>query len=387
MAELQNHDAHTIHTAQTTHTTHQEPEEEDYVTTWSVTSILLRLIPLLLISIAAILGYQYCSRQNAGYTDANNPRTNPEQASTSRASETSRAFETAASTAAASTSNVDSRLNLINEGGRVRVTGVVPDEPTRNRIVNDLRASLGDNLITDITVNTNARPAPWFNRVGELTRDFSAAREAEISLTNNSIDVRGRMEASERASLIERLRALSKDMRINALALNSDGTINVEEAVREANLRTAEALNQLPNPFSGAQLTEALNLNIINFATASAEIPQVNQEILNKAADAIKRLPQNARLEIGGHSDNVGTQQINQPLSLRRAEAVRNYLIARGVNPDIVTAQGYADAKPVMSNDTEEGRFRNRRIEFTVSPDKNRPLARIKRLEAGIVRL
>lgn len=367
MAEPQTRDAHTTHTAPTSHTTHQD-REEDYVTAWSVTSILLRLIPLLLIGIAAILGYQFCSRQNAAYTAANNPRANSEQAATSRATDSSPLFETSAS-GGESTSKVDSRLNLINEGGRVRVTGVIPDEPTRNRIINDLRAVLGDNLITDITVNQNARPASWFNRIGELARDFGAARDAEISLTNNSLDVRGRMEASQRASLIERLRAQFKDVRINALALNPDGTVNVEQAVREANLRTAEALDQLPNPFSGAQLVEAVNLNIINFASASAEIPQVNQEILNKAANSIKRLPQNARLEIGGHSDNVGTREINQPLSLRRAEAVRNYLIARGVNPEILTAQGYADAKPVASNDTEEGRFRNRRIEFTVSPE------------------
>ena len=70
-----------------------------------------------------------------------------------------------------------------------------------------------------------------------------------------------------------------------------------------------------------------------------------------------------ARIRIAGYTDNVGNPQRNQALSLARAQAVRDYLVSHGIDADRVEAVGYGDQRPVASNDTEEGRQQNRRIE------------------------
>ena len=70
-----------------------------------------------------------------------------------------------------------------------------------------------------------------------------------------------------------------------------------------------------------------------------------------------------ARIRISGHTDNVGNPQRNQALSEARAQSVREYLINHGIDGDRVEAVGYGDQRPVASNDTEEGRQQNRRIE------------------------
>jgi outer membrane protein OmpA-like peptidoglycan-associated protein len=70
-------------------------------------------------------------------------------------------------------------------------------------------------------------------------------------------------------------------------------------------------------------------------------------------------------IEIGGHTDNTGDAAANVALSQQRADAVRTYLIQQGVPEAMLVAKGYGDARPIAGNDTEEGRFHNRRIEFT----------------------
>ncbi|MGD8860887.1 MAG: OmpA family protein [Myxococcales bacterium] len=70
-----------------------------------------------------------------------------------------------------------------------------------------------------------------------------------------------------------------------------------------------------------------------------------------------------ARIEISGHTDNVGNPRANQKLSERRAKAVRKYLVRKGIDGDRIEAVGYGETRPIASNDTPEGRQRNRRIE------------------------
>lgn len=90
--------------------------------------------------------------------------------------------------------------------------------------------------------------------------------------------------------------------------------------------------------------------------------------------DALKRYLKEARTHLSqarkviitGHTDNVGTPKYNQKLSLRRAEAVRNYLVSLGVNSKKMKVSGKGETKPIASNSTKEGRAKNRRVEIEV---------------------
>jgi outer membrane protein OmpA-like peptidoglycan-associated protein/uncharacterized protein YidB (DUF937 family) len=141
---------------------------------------------------------------------------------------------------------------------------------------------------------------------------------------------------------------------------------NSEDAVRLASQRAIAALASLGPGFSAQELVGALNLGVINFSTGSAQIPTEGYDFLNKAATAFKSAPASSVVEVGGHTDNTGDAASNMRLSQQRAEAVRDYLVQQGVNSAMLTATGYGDTRPVASNDTDEGRFRNRRIEFSV---------------------
>ena len=72
------------------------------------------------------------------------------------------------------------------------------------------------------------------------------------------------------------------------------------------------------------------------------------------------------KLQIAGHTDNVGNDQVNLILSKKRAEAVRDYLVSKGVPADRIRTLFFGETQPIASNDTEEGRQKNRRVEMTI---------------------
>ena len=87
--------------------------------------------------------------------------------------------------------------------------------------------------------------------------------------------------------------------------------------------------------------------------------------ILNQVADSLAAAPQ-MRVEIGGHTDAQGSDAANQKLSERRAQAAKDYLIARGIDAARLSSKGYGESQPVDSNETAEGRELNRRVEMKV---------------------
>jgi outer membrane protein OmpA-like peptidoglycan-associated protein len=85
--------------------------------------------------------------------------------------------------------------------------------------------------------------------------------------------------------------------------------------------------------------------------------------ILDKTAVGMKDWG-NVKIEVAGHTDSVDTDEHNMKLSQQRAETVRDYLISKGIAGDRLTAKGYGESKPIADNETEEGRFKNRRVEL-----------------------
>jgi outer membrane protein OmpA-like peptidoglycan-associated protein len=102
----------------------------------------------------------------------------------------------------------------------------------------------------------------------------------------------------------------------------------------------------------------------VNFATGSAEITDEFARVLDGASQLISEHTEIQLLEIQGHTDNTGSDAINNPLSQARADAVRNYLISRGVAPDRLVAKGFGSSKPVATNATDSGKYQNRRIDI-----------------------
>lgn len=103
----------------------------------------------------------------------------------------------------------------------------------------------------------------------------------------------------------------------------------------------------------------------LEFATGKWIIKTVSYPSLNKLATLLITKP-NYSLKISGHTDAVGSEKANQTLSVNRANAVKSYLVKKGVSKNKIEARGFGESQPVADNETEEGRQRNRRVEFNI---------------------
>ena len=103
----------------------------------------------------------------------------------------------------------------------------------------------------------------------------------------------------------------------------------------------------------------------IYFPTNSSELNDNTKRIVDQVYDIISAYP-NYRIEVQGHTDNIGRDDANMRLSETRAISVSNYLISKGIPESRIYAKGYGETSPVESNDTARGRALNRRVEFNL---------------------
>ncbi len=255
------------------------------------------------------------------------------------------------------------QLTLNNRDGRVTYSGLVRDEATQTAIVSALRTTFGEGKVAgNLRVDANVRRARWLPRLGDL---FTALKSpgVELSLTGDVINVGGWLTTTDRQAITDRLQAI-----FGAQATIRSLPDAAAEATRGANDKAVSALVALgTSGVTADAVVQAMNLAVINFSTGSAEIPPDSVDVIRKAGQAIQGAGSNSlTIEIGGHTDNTGDPARNMTLSQARADAVKVALTVAGAPAEILTTKGYGDTKPRAMNDTEFGRFQNRRIDYTV---------------------
>ncbi|GAB3732057.1 OmpA family protein [Spirosoma lituiforme] len=108
-----------------------------------------------------------------------------------------------------------------------------------------------------------------------------------------------------------------------------------------------------------------VRLNNIFFDTGKSELRPESGPELDRLVTTLNETPKMV-IEVRGHTDNTGSNEINAKLSQDRADSVREYFISKGIEPDRVASKGFGESKPVATNDTDEGRQKNRRVEFVI---------------------
>lgn len=141
---------------------------------------------------------------------------------------------------------------------------------------------------------------------------------------------------------------------------------SVEVAPRETVQPEITLIAQPRRPLVHVRARQITIRRQVNFATDSAEILPESHALLSEIADVILRHPELLKIEIQGHTDNRGGAQHNQDLSQRRAEAVRDWLVRAGVDPNRLEARGYGQTRPLVPNITAANRARNRRVQFVI---------------------
>ena len=149
-----------------------------------------------------------------------------------------------------------------------------------------------------------------------------------------------------------------------ALNANADGYLFFSENYDVA-AGTPKEPYTMNVPLSPLTAGSVIALRNIFFNTASYDLLPASNTELEKLVTLMKTNP-TLRIELGGHTDDVGADAANLTLSDQRAKAVRDHVVSKGIAADRVTSKGYGETKPVGDNGTEAGRAQNRRTEVTV---------------------
>jgi OOP family OmpA-OmpF porin len=125
-----------------------------------------------------------------------------------------------------------------------------------------------------------------------------------------------------------------------------------------------DSADKCPNTLAGAKVNRVGCWVVkINFSSDKADIRPQDHAGLDEVVVVLNENP-TLKVEIQGHTDNMGAEAYNQALSKRRAEAVKAYFVGKGIATGRLTAKGFGESQPIASNDTREGRFENRRVQL-----------------------
>jgi outer membrane protein OmpA-like peptidoglycan-associated protein len=151
----------------------------------------------------------------------------------------------------------------------------------------------------------------------------------------------------------------------------------VQNALATIKLPNGSSLDLIPSSFNyslatfldqgaATELPKTFVFDNLNFVSGSTQLTSESTPTVTALATILNAYP-NATVELAGYTDSTGDADANKKLSLDRANAVRDQLVTAGVGADRITAEGYGQDRPLASNDTEEGRAQNRRLELTVT--------------------
>jgi outer membrane protein OmpA-like peptidoglycan-associated protein len=209
----------------------------------------------------------------------------------------------------------------------------------------------------------------------EKSLAYIAQRQSEIAIAYGGVAAADRdrknAEMAHDARQTQMLRSAESraERAQNQLATQSTELARERDARASAEKRAAAAMASLAEV---ARVKEESRGTVITldggvlFASGKSELLPIAQERLDQVAKALMDTNPGDTFLIEGHTDSQGADQANLTLSQARADAVKNYLVSRGVAPDKVRSVGRGEQQPVASNDSPEGRANNRRVEIVV---------------------
>ncbi len=232
-------------------------------------------------------------------------------------------------------------------------------------ISSDMKGSMGGYDIYSFDLYKNARPVP-VNYMKGVVADIDTKKPLSADfklydLSTNKLIVESKSDKSNGSFVV----TIPNDAQL-ALNVSKDGYLFYSEnfIVKEGHTSLKPFLKNVY--LKKISVNQKIVLNNIFFASLSYDLEEESVVELAKVKELLQRNPK-LKIEIGGHTDNVGSDADNIRLSNQRAKAVKNYLVETlKVDTKRISSKGYGEAEPVSNNETEEGRALNRRIEIKV---------------------
>lgn len=223
----------------------------------------------------------------------------------------------------------------------VEISGTVPNDAVRAALVSRMMSLYGRERVVDrLTLGDGKAATPWQQDVNRLLpSSIKQVSNGQLTMEGRVLDIRGEVssEAVRQQVIADLTQAAGQSYSVRH---------HLQVVVPEQVL-----------------IDQALANRTVEFEPGSAVLTPAGTQLLNEMARALLKF-KGRSFELIGHTDGLGARAANQALSLARAESVKAYLIGKGLAANQLKTRGMGPDQPVASNATEEGRAKNRRIEF-----------------------
>ena len=243
-------------------------------------------------------------------------------------------------------------MTAASRGAVLTLSGTVPDQATKTSLINSAEKVFGlSNVVDQLEIKSNLAQPIWLEQASDSFPLLkSTVRDGTLIFKDKTVEVRGEVSGEE---------AKTKILRILDSTLGTELTVN--DQLQITNSRGAKGKKAGPLQ---VKLNELLLGKTVAF-DSSSRLRSDSHKLLDAIVAVLKTEP-NARIEISGHTDKNGKEEKNIRLSQRRAEAVKSYLLDKGIKSNRIEAVGHGSSLPIADANTIEGQSKNRRIEFNV---------------------
>lgn len=245
-------------------------------------------------------------------------------------------------------------FSLSRTDNSLSVQAVVRDQATKDMIVAEAQLLLDEGTTLDekITIDPAVAPPNPTALAGLLRVVSTASGDAAVKYDGATVTLTGQVadQAIKAAAARSAASAVPGAIVANQLRVPQTDPPPVTEACQTFQSRLIQLMRQ----------------NKIGFLSGTSRMNQQSRTSVVRVATLLKSCD-SARVEVGGHTDNLGDPATSQPLSQRRADTVKAELVRLGVSADRITARGYGQTRPLFPNTTPAGRIANRRVEIKTS--------------------
>ena len=287
---------------------------------------------------------------------------NPEPVATPVVTEEQVSEEPVAVAAVASDIEAASLRIATGEGNTLYACNMnVGDAALQNTIMGAMSTTFGgeaDKCRVDVD-DSFATDMPASSVLADILPIVQSSPNASMIVKGNEIVVNS-PDAAALEQLVADLQAAAPNMMVSA-----EGPLDLQGEIDNSLAAADVAIGRLGENPDPRDVARALSIQVINFELDKAIIPDINKPFLDRAAKLITETP-DMQLTITGNTDSLASDAYNLDLSRQRAEAVKEYLVSKGVDASKLVTKGAGESNPIADNSTEQGRFRNRRIGFTV---------------------
>lgn len=258
-------------------------------------------------------------------------------------------------------------LSITRNGNGITLSGDLPYNAAKSALVNALTSAMGPGvrIIDKLGINPNI-DALDFSDAGPVFNAAATVPDFSLNVKGDTVTLSGTASADQD----DAIETAAEDAWPN---LNIVDTMRIKGPVTPTGTPGPTAAPRAPGPGGPGGACADLQSEIsrvmggpVTFATNGFLLTPAEEQTLTQVADKLKACP-GAKVTINGYTDNTGDDAMNILLSANRANTVADFLIAKGVTRDRLIAKGLGSADPIASNDTPDGRAKNRRVEIVVS--------------------